>query len=92
MLSPADAGVRAVIAFGVATDFLLGACRAVDPFLKKEWYDIKAPSMFQQRQVGKTLITRTQGTKVRGLQGMDSGPMPYNSSWLRCDMLIGSFE
>jgi small subunit ribosomal protein S3Ae len=38
----------------------------VDPFLKKEWYDIKAPSMFAQRQVGKTLITRTQGTKVRG--------------------------
>jgi hypothetical protein len=43
----------------------LTICRAVDPFLKKEWYDIKAPSMFQQRQVGKTLITRTQGTKVR---------------------------
>lgn len=39
-------------------------CRAVDPFLKKEWYDIKAPSIFEQRQVGKTLITRTQGTKV----------------------------
>ena len=39
-------------------------CRAVDPFLKKEWYDIKAPSMFTVRQVGKTLITRTQGTKV----------------------------
>jgi ribosomal protein S3AE len=39
----------------------------VDPFLKKEWYDIKAPSMFQVRQVGKTLITRTQGTKVCSL-------------------------
>lgn len=37
----------------------------MDPFLKKEWYDVKAPSMFIQRQVGKTLITRTQGTKVR---------------------------
>jgi hypothetical protein len=45
----------------------LSWCRAVDPFLKKEWYDVKAPSMFSTRQVGKTLITRTQGTKVRGL-------------------------
>jgi hypothetical protein len=45
------------------------SCRAVDPFLKKEWYDVKAPSMFSTRQVGKTLITRTQGTKVRGHVG-----------------------
>jgi hypothetical protein len=28
-------------------------------------YDIKAPSMFNVRNVGKTLVTRTQGTKVR---------------------------
>jgi len=42
-----------------------------DPFLKKEWYDVKAPSMFAQRQCGKTLVTRTQGTKVAsdGLKG-----------------------
>lgn len=38
-------------------------CRA-DPFAKKDWYDIKAPNLFQVRQVGKTLVTRTQGTKV----------------------------
>jgi len=35
-----------------------------DPFLKKEWYDIKAPSMFSVRSCGKTLISRTQGTKI----------------------------
>lgn len=35
-----------------------------DPFAKKDWYDIKAPSLFNQRQVGKTLVTRTQGTKA----------------------------
>lgn len=35
-----------------------------DPFLKKDWYEIKAPSMFTVRNVGKTLVTRTQGTKV----------------------------
>ena len=35
---------------------------SVDPFSKKEWYDVKAPSMFAVRQVGKTLVTRSQGT------------------------------
>lgn len=34
----------------------------VDPFSKKDWYDVKAPSMFAVRQIGKTLVTRTQGT------------------------------
>lgn len=35
-----------------------------DPFAKKDWYDIKAPSVFTVKNVGKTLVTRTQGTKV----------------------------
>lgn len=39
------------------------SCRA-DPFAKKDWYDIKAPSVFAVKNVGKTLVTRTQGTKV----------------------------
>jgi len=45
--------------------------KAVDPFTRKEWYDIKAPSMFTHRQVGKTLVNRTQGTKIAsdGLKG-----------------------
>lgn len=37
---------------------------SADPFTKKDWYDIKAPSVFQVKNVGKTLVTRTQGTKV----------------------------
>nr|AKV16235.1 40S ribosomal protein S3a-like protein [Pectinaria gouldii] len=41
-----------------------GKKKAVDPFTKKDWYDIKAPSMFLKRQVGKTLVTRTTGTKI----------------------------
>merc|ERR1719447_1403445 len=41
-----------------------GKKKAGDPFLKKEWYDIKAPSVFSTRQCGKTLVTRTQGTKI----------------------------
>lgn len=40
-----------------------GARKIVDPFSKKEWYDIKAPSCFATRQVGKTMVTKTQGLK-----------------------------
>merc|ERR1711931_51152 len=45
--------------------------KITDPFTKKEWYDVKAPAMFNIRQVGKTLVTRTQGTKIasEGLKG-----------------------
>lgn len=35
---------------------------SVDPFSKKDWYDVKAPAMFNIRNLGKTLVTRTQGT------------------------------
>ncbi|MCO5567222.1 hypothetical protein L7F22_020911 [Adiantum nelumboides] len=48
-----------------------GKKKVVDPFSKKDWYDVKAPSTFQVRSVGKTLVTRTQGTKIAadGLKG-----------------------
>lgn len=38
--------------------------KVIDPFSRKDWYDIKAPNMFAQRQVGKTLVNRTQGTRI----------------------------
>ncbi|TPX36054.1 hypothetical protein SeMB42_g07120 [Synchytrium endobioticum] len=37
--------------------------KVVDPFSRKDWYDIKAPSYFPARDIGKTLVNRTQGTK-----------------------------
>merc|ERR1711872_250132 len=45
--------------------------KIIDPFTRKDWYDIKAPSVFKVRQVGKTLMGRTQGTKIAsdGLKG-----------------------
>ena len=41
-----------------------GKKKAVDPFLRKDLYMIKAPSMFATRNAGKTIISRTQGTKI----------------------------
>jgi len=45
--------------------------KVVDPFTRKEWYEVKAPSMFAVRNVGKTLVNRTQGTRIasEGLKG-----------------------
>lgn len=37
-------------------------CFSVDPFTRKDWYDVKAPAIFKLRDVGKTLVNRTQGT------------------------------
>lgn len=45
--------------------------KAVDPFSRKEWYDVKGPVMFSNRKIGKTLVNRTQGTRIasEGLKG-----------------------
>jgi len=36
----------------------------VDPFTKKEWYKLIAPSIFSKKECGKTIITKTAGTKI----------------------------
>jgi len=38
--------------------------KIIDPFAKKEWYDIKAPAIFNNTRVGKTCVNPTQGTKI----------------------------
>lgn len=45
--------------------------KVVDVMSKKEWYDIKAPTYFGNRNVGKTIVSRTAGTKLAadGLRG-----------------------
>ena len=39
-----------------------GAKKKTDPFLRKEWYDVKAPHPFSKRTFGKTCVTKTTGT------------------------------
>lgn len=41
-----------------------GARRIADPFIKKEWYEVKAPSVFPVRALGHTVVTKTQGTRI----------------------------
>lgn len=41
-----------------------GKKKVVDPFTRKEWYDIKVPSLFDNRLVGKTPINRSAGTHI----------------------------
>jgi len=41
-----------------------GRKKAADPFLKKEWYDVRTPACFPIKSAGKTIATKTQGTKV----------------------------
>jgi len=45
--------------------------KLVDPMSKKDWYDVKAPSVFGHRQQGKVIVSRTVGTKIAsdGLKG-----------------------
>merc|ERR1712079_104576 len=67
---------RAVMAVGKNKGLKIGGKKGakkkvVDPFTRKDWYDIKAPSIFKVRDVGKTLVNRTQGTRIAsdGLKG-----------------------
>uniref|UniRef100_A0A8D2HDB2 40S ribosomal protein S3a n=1 Tax=Urocitellus parryii TaxID=9999 RepID=A0A8D2HDB2_UROPR len=45
--------------------------KVFDPYSKKDWYDVKTPGMFNIRNIGKTSVNRTQGTKIvsDGLKG-----------------------
>merc|ERR1711898_200 len=38
--------------------------KIIDPFASKDWYDIKAPSLFSNPICGKTICTRSKGTKI----------------------------
>jgi len=41
-----------------------GKRKTADPFAKKEWYDVRAPTVFPVKSIGKTIATKTAGTKI----------------------------
>jgi len=41
-----------------------GRKKITDPFAKKEWYEVRAPSIFPVKVIGKTIATKTTGTKT----------------------------
>lgn len=45
--------------------------KVIDSMAKKEWYDVRAPNQFKERNVCKTLVSRTSGLKIasEGLKG-----------------------
>ena len=45
--------------------------KVIEPFSKKEWYNVKAPKIFKHRDVGQIVINKTAGTKIasEGLKG-----------------------
>jgi len=45
-----------------------GKKKILDPLSRKEWYDFKAPVPFSGKSFGKTLVTRTTGTKIASEQ------------------------
>ena len=75
--------------------------KQLDPFLRKDWYTVRAPNMFAQRNAGKTMVTKTTGLKIasESLKGrvfevsladlnknMDDG---YRKIKLRCEDVEG---
>jgi len=42
--------------------------KIVDAFAKKEWFDVRAPYQFTQRNVAKTPVTKTIGTRIASEQ------------------------
>ena len=56
--------------------------KIVDPFTRKEWYDVRAPVMFNTRAVCKTPVNKTAGKLI--LFWLDTGQLSMN---LQCHLI-----
>jgi small subunit ribosomal protein S3Ae len=41
-----------------------GKKKIADSMARKDWFDFKAPALFDSKPFGKTLITKTTGTRI----------------------------
>lgn len=41
-----------------------GKRKTVDPFIRKEWYNLRVPAVFDNRNIGKTCANKTVGNKL----------------------------
>merc|ERR1712224_226598 len=41
-----------------------GKKKTVDPFIRREWYNLRAPAFFKLRSIGKTCANKTIGNKL----------------------------
>lgn len=76
--------------------------KAVDPFTRKDSYRVRAPAMFKKRDVGQTIVNRTQGTRISSdfLKGrvyeislgdlMDNSDAEYRKFRLICEDVQGN--
>jgi small subunit ribosomal protein S3Ae len=68
--------------------------KIIDPFTRKEWFEMYAPGQFSTRRMGQTLVNKTQGTKIasEGLKGrvveMSLGDISQTSDEFRKFKLI----
>jgi len=59
--------------------------KQIDPFMRKNWYDIKAPSYFNGKRggkCGKTMVTKTTGTKIE-TEGLKERVCEFNLADLK---------
>lgn len=40
------------------------SAKKIDPFSRKEWYNVRSPAMFKVREIGKTLVNRSVANKL----------------------------
>ena len=80
-----------------------GKRKQLDPFARKDWFDVKAPNLFSITDVGKTIATKTVGNKLArdSLMGRvfevslgdlkpNSEDKAYRKFKLRCEEVTGN--
>lgn len=63
--------------------------RLVDPMVKKDWYDVKVPNIFDKTDIGKTFVNQTAGKSKFSFLSLSHD---YNIVMLMCELLQAHFS